>query len=78
MKDTNMIYERAHSSDEPIFVTKNGYGALVVMSIESYERHFAAAEVRRKLKEAEDELAVGAVPVDAKAALDELRKKYAE
>ena len=27
-----------HKSDEPIYITKNGYGDMVIMSIERYER----------------------------------------
>lgn len=35
------------------FLTKNGYGDMVVMSIEAYERHQFESEVYLKLKEAE-------------------------
>lgn len=37
LRDTNALSEKAHAKAEPIFVTKNGYGDLVVMSIETYE-----------------------------------------
>ena len=37
LRDTNALSEKAHAKLEPIFVTKNGYGDLVVMSIETYE-----------------------------------------
>ena len=37
LRDTNALSEKAHVKLEPIFVTKNGYGDLVVMSIETYE-----------------------------------------
>ena len=76
LKDTNKICEKAQSISEPIFVTKNGYGALVVMSMETYERNYAAMEVRRKLREAEDELASGVQPLDGKIAMSKLRVKY--
>ncbi|GHU97986.1 prevent-host-death protein [Clostridia bacterium] len=76
LKDTNKICERAQTTSEPIFVTKNGYGALVVMSMEAYERNYAAAELRRKLKEAEDEFENGVDLLDGKAALAALRAKY--
>ena len=35
--NANEISELCHSRCEPIFITKNGYGDLVVMSIEAYE-----------------------------------------
>ena len=37
LKDTSAISEKCHSSDEPIYITKNGYGDMVLMSIELYE-----------------------------------------
>jgi len=42
-----------HETGEPVFLTKNGYGDMVVMSIEAYERHQFESEVYLKLKEAE-------------------------
>lgn len=37
LKDTSAISEKCHSSDEPIFITKNGYGDMVIMSMELFE-----------------------------------------
>ena len=42
-----------HETEEPVFLTKNGYGDMVVMSIEMYERKLFETEVYLKLKEAE-------------------------
>ncbi|MBS3946909.1 MAG: type II toxin-antitoxin system Phd/YefM family antitoxin [Dethiobacter sp.] len=42
-----------HESSEPVFLTKNGYGDMVVMSMEAFERHQFNSEVYFKLKEAE-------------------------
>ncbi len=42
-----------HETEEPVFLTKNGYGDMVVMSIEMYERKLLETEVYLKLKEAE-------------------------
>ncbi len=47
------ISKMVHESSEPIFLTKNGYGDMVVMSIEAYERKLFDSEVFFKLKEAE-------------------------
>ena len=65
-----------HQHDEPIFVTKNGYGDMVVMSMEAYEKTMFINDVERKLAEAEDAINRGEVR-DAKEALAELKKKYA-
>ena len=40
-------------SDEPVFLTKNGIGSIVVMSMESYERNSYDSMVYDKLREAE-------------------------
>ena len=37
LKNTSEISDLCHKTDEPIFVTKNGYGDMVIMSIEKYE-----------------------------------------
>ncbi len=37
LKNTSEILEKCHSLDEPVFITKNGYGDMVIMSIEAYE-----------------------------------------
>ena len=35
LRNTNEISELCHQQQEPIFITKNGFGDLVVMSIEA-------------------------------------------
>jgi prevent-host-death family protein len=47
------ISRTVHETAEPIFLTKNGYGDMVVMSIEAYERKLFESEIYFKLKEAE-------------------------
>ena len=38
LKDTTQIERRCAEAGGPVFVTKNGYGRLVVMDIEYYEK----------------------------------------
>ena len=59
LKDTTAISERCKQTNEPIFVTKNGYGDMVVMGIDVYNRTFAEMRLYKELKEAEDEIARG-------------------
>ncbi len=59
--NANEISEFCHNAREPVFITKNGVGDMVVMSIEVYERQQALLELYSKLSEAEEELANGAV-----------------
>ena len=75
LRNTNEISERCKASNEPIFITKNGYGDMVLMSMETYQRTVAMSEVYRKLMEAETELAAGQA-VDGKSAFADLRARY--
>lgn len=75
MRDTNALSERCRNSREPIFITKNGYGDMVVMSMETYERSIGKLELYQKLAEAEDDLANGRT-VDGEAFFADLLKEY--
>lgn len=75
LKNTNRISQMCHESNEPIYVTKNGYGDMVIMSMEAYERQMVLAEAEAKLAAAEEQVAAGNV-LDAKKAFAALREKY--
>ena len=62
--NANEISEFCRREREPVFITKNGSGDMVVMSIEEYERQQALIELFGKLSEAEAEIAGGAVGED--------------
>lgn len=47
------ISDLAHKEDAPIYITKNGEGDLVVMSIEAFERWEEILRLRAKLAAAE-------------------------
>ncbi|MGI6308894.1 MAG: type II toxin-antitoxin system Phd/YefM family antitoxin [Dethiobacteria bacterium] len=55
--NANDISEFCHTTREPVFITKNGVGDMVVMSIETYERQQALISLYTKLAEAEEEIA---------------------
>lgn len=38
LKDTTKISELCQSTDTPIYITKNGYGNMVIMSMDTYEK----------------------------------------
>ena len=44
-----------HETAKPVFLTKNGYGDMVVLSMEAYENLQLESEVYYKLREAERE-----------------------
>ena len=76
LRDTNEISELCHSRQEPIFITKNGYDDLVVMSIDTYERQMALLEVYQKLGVAEEQAENGIPNVNGREVFDRLRVKY--
>jgi PHD/YefM family antitoxin component YafN of YafNO toxin-antitoxin module len=73
LKNTSEISQKCHSSDEPIFVTKNGYGDMVIMSMEMYEEKMMMIDIYTKLKAAEEQLTEGKV-TNAESSLDNLRE----
>lgn len=54
---------------------KNGYGDMVVMSMETYEKNMFIHDIKKKLAEAEEAISKGQVR-DARKALSDLRKQY--
>ena len=59
LKNTSNISDFCHSIKEPIFITKNGYGDMVLMSMETYEKHLFLANVYGKLEEAKQDMKNG-------------------
>lgn len=56
---TREIASLCHDQDEPVYLTTNGEGDLVVMSIEHYERLKARVELFGKLAVAQAQAAAG-------------------
>ena len=75
LKNTSEISELCHAVGEPIFVTQNGYGDMVVMSMEAYEKRMRMLDIYTKLAAAEEQIKAGKVR-DAEGSTKELRKKY--
>ncbi len=76
LRNTTEISEVCHARREPVFITKNGYGDLVVMSIETYEELVESLATDRAIAEAEAEHAADGQLFDARTALAGLRRKH--
>jgi prevent-host-death family protein len=76
LRNTNEISDACHAVKEPIFITKNGYGDLVVMSIETYEQIAETQNIDDAIAEAEEEYKTTGILLDAEEALDSLRRKH--
>lgn len=55
LRNTNEISDTCHAVKEPIFITKNGYGDLVVMSSEIYEHIAETQFIDNAITETEEE-----------------------
>ena len=76
LRNTSEISEMAHKMQEPIFITKNGYSDLVVMSAELYDRFAQINRIDQAIYEAEKEVEEGSEPVALDAAKASLDMKY--
>ena len=76
LRKTSEISELAHTKQEPIFITKNDYSDLVVMSAELYEHFARIHKIDQAICEAEEEVAAGADTMDMDVAMERLDKKY--
>lgn len=75
LRNTTEISELCHSLNEPIFITKNGYGDLVVMSNEAYERQQTLLEIYQKLLIAQQQISSGETD-DGETILEKMKEKY--
>ena len=73
--NTSEISEMCHSTKEPIFITKNGYGDMVLMSMENYERMMKLSKVYKELEESESQIEAGQT-MNARKQLGSMREKY--
>lgn len=69
------ISKIVHESREPVFLTKNGHGDMVVMSIEQYESIHYDNEIFLKLKEAELEAKNSEVRYSHAEVFEQLKKQ---
>ena len=76
LRNTTEISELCHARREPLFITKNGYGDLVIMSIETYEEMIETAKTDAAISEAEQEYAADGVLLNAREVLSSLRRKH--
>lgn len=75
LKNTSEISEKCHRLNEPMFITKNGYGDMVIMSIEAYEKMSYMNDIYAKIKQGEKSIDENKT-MTAKQSVDALRSKY--
>ena len=75
LKKTSEISEMCHEADGPIYITKNGYGDMVIMSMENYEAVMRQLAIYRDIEISEKQIENGQTK-DARSALKEMSAKY--
>ena len=75
LKKTAEISDMCHNSEEPIYITRNGYGDMVIMSMETYEKNMRKYLKYKDIEVSEKEIEEGKVK-EAKSALQGMRAKY--
>lgn len=69
LRNTTEISEICHTQKEPIFITKNGYGDMVIMSMETYNELLEARATDEAIREAEEEYNAEGILLDAREEL---------
>lgn len=75
LKNTSEISALCHSTDSPVFITKNGYGDMVIMSMDVYEKALYLQNISEKLAISEKQIKEGKV-TEASLSLKNLRGQY--
>ena len=75
LRDTIKVSEMCNTTNEPIFITKNGYGDMVIMSMATYEDQLARLDIYNKVMEARESVATGEF-FDGPKTMEILRAKY--
>lgn len=75
LKNTVEIERRCREENGPIYVTKNGYGSLVVMDINYYERTMEKIVEGKQVLAGLLDIKEGRT-VDGDSAIQEIRSKY--
>ena len=74
--DYGRISGLAHEIEEPIYITKNGEGDLVVMSIEAFEKREQLIKLKSKIAVAEKSRISGGPTISLEEAKKRLKEKY--
>ena len=75
LKNTVEVERRCAEENGPVFVTKNGYGRLVVMDLDYYEKTMRKMYEAKIILDGLEDVKSGNT-VDGKSAVSNIRSKY--
>lgn len=75
LRDTTKISKLCHESNEPIYITKNGYGDMVLLSMETYEDMFSRLRMYDAIVAGKEQADQGDL-IDGAEAMQKMKVKY--
>jgi len=76
LKNTASISKYVEETNEPVFITKNGYGSMVIMSIEVYEKEIAKRQMIELINDSLKDIDKTDQKIDGTMFLNEMKTKY--
>ena len=74
LRDTTKLSEMCNTTNEPIFITKNGYGDMVIMSMSVYEEQLARINMYCKIVEGKAQADNGQL-LDGQSTMQKLKER---
>lgn len=78
LKNTAEISKKCNGINEPIFITKNGYGDMVLMNMRLYEETMAQIHASNLVNESLEDVNSGVMGEKSDDFFARMRQKYAE
>ncbi len=75
LRNTTKISKLCHESNEPIYITKNGYGDMVLLSMEIYEDMFLRLRMYDAIMSGKEQADQGNL-IDGAEAMQKMKDKY--
>ncbi len=76
LRNTTDVSNLCHASNEPVFITKNGYGDMVIMSMETYDNLLESLSIDAAITASEAELKQSGDLHKAEDVFSALRRKH--
>lgn len=76
LKNTASISKYVEETNEPVFVTKNGYGSMVIMSIKVYEKEIAKNQMIEFINDSLKDIDSLDRKVDGALFINDMKTKY--
>jgi prevent-host-death family protein len=76
LKNTASISKYVEETNEPVFITKNGYGSMVIMSIKVYEKEIAKRQMIELINDSLKDNDKTDQKIDGTLFINEMKAKY--